>query len=288
MLGNPIDRRYVTIPQVKIVVPSNGTPLGIQDYLNAANIKIKKHVDNLNQKLSMAVEVVEDHTGRALLTRTVDQLIDYDVTAHMDILTLREAPVRKVVEIAVRDPFGNETIVAPTAYFTSDTRDPYTTVGLFPGQIWGSFLTDFEAFRVRTISGYSTLVSAIDTATNTLTAVGHPYQDGDIVRFQQAYQDETAPIMPTGLSVFTNYYAINVATDTLQISATSGGSAIDLTDSGAGKLFIGEIPEKIRRAIMIAAVSDYLEDEFDSTGKPGSSMPVEVKDLLRRYKRVWL
>lgn len=282
--------QYTTIPSIEMIVPANGEPLGIQDYLNAANIKLKKHVDNLSQKLVMARQAIEDYTGQALLTCTVDQIIDYNAEELMDKLTLRKAPVRKIVGVYTRDPFRNETLVPATSYYVSTSRDPYTVLGLLPGQIWNFFMRDDEAFRIRTISGYATLVSVVDPVGDILTAPGHPYSNGDLVRLQGAYLDDgTAPVMPGGLALYTNYYAVNVSGDNLQVSATSGGSPIDITGVGAGRIFVGEIPEKLRRAVMITATYDYLNDEFNDTGAEGNTgIPQEVIDLIRSYKRSWL
>lgn len=286
MLSEPSPRKYVTIPELREVLPPIGEPLGIQDYLNANNVKIKTHQDNLAQKIVMARQAIEEYTGRALVTRTVDQIIDYDIEAPMDILTLRMPPVRKINAVYIYDPYGNESLVAPTVYFKSMISDPYTTIGLFPGQIWGSFLADFEAFRINTICGYSTLVTAIDTTTDVITAAGHPYANGDIVRLQLAYDDATAPVVPGGLAIFTNYYAVNVSGDDLQLAATVNGSPIDITDIGAGKIFLGEIPEKLRRAILITAANDFLQDELAS--EDSDIIPAAVKNNIRSYKRVWI
>jgi len=286
MLSEPSERRYITIPELREVTPPIGEPLGIQDYLNAANVKIKTQKDNLAQKIVMARQAVEEYTGRALVTRVVDQIISYDIEQPMDILTLRMPPVRKINGVYIYDPYGNESLVASTVYFKSMTSDPYTTIGLFPGQIWGSFLADFEAFRINTVCGYSTLVTSIDVISNVITATGHPYTNGEIVRLQLAYDDDTAPLVPGGLALFTNYYAINVSGDNLQLAATPIGAAIDITDEGSGKIFLGEIPEKLRRAILITAANDFLQDELAIENN--EIIPAPVKNAIRSYKRTWI
>jgi hypothetical protein len=282
--------QYDVIPSVELIIPANGEPLGIQDYLNAANIKLKKHVDNLSQKIVMARQTIEEYTGRALLTCTVDQIIDYDSEVLMDKLVLRKPPVRKVVGVYTRDPFRNETLVPSTSYYVSTSADPFTTLGLLPGQIWNFFLRDDEAFRVRTISGYATLVASVNTGTGVINCPGHPYNNGDLVRLQGAYLDDgTAPVMPAGLALYTNYYAVNVSGDNLQLSATVNGSPIIPSSVGAGKLFLGEIPEKLRRAVMITATYDFLNDEYNDTGAEGTTgLPQEIRDLVRSYKRLWV
>lgn len=63
-----------------------------------------------------------------------------------------------------------------------------------------------------------------DPDTDIFTLVGHNYNDGDNVKL--------AGILPTGLSSSSSYYVINSDTDTFQLSATLGGSAIDFSTAG--------------------------------------------------------
>jgi hypothetical protein len=61
-----------------------------------------------------------------------------------------------------------------------------------------------------------------------LTATNHNLTNGAIVQLT------TTGTLPAPLAVLTNYYVINVSGATLQLSLTSGGSAITLTDTGSG------------------------------------------------------
>lgn len=63
---------------------------------------------------------------------------------------------------------------------------------------------------------------------NTLTVTSHGCSNGDFVRFR------TTGTLPAPLDTSTNYYVINKATNTFEVSLTSGGSAIDITDTGSG------------------------------------------------------
>jgi formate dehydrogenase assembly factor FdhD len=62
------------------------------------------------------------------------------------------------------------------------------------------------------------------------TKTGHGYSAGDIVVLT------TTDALPTGLSANTNYYVISagLTTDAFQVSATSGGSAINTSGSQSG------------------------------------------------------
>lgn len=61
-----------------------------------------------------------------------------------------------------------------------------------------------------------------------ITATGHDYSDGDVIQFA------TDTTLPAPLVAGTNYYARDVSGGTFKVSATRGGAAIDITDTGTG------------------------------------------------------
>jgi hypothetical protein len=70
------------------------------------------------------------------------------------------------------------------------------------------------------------------TTLDVLECVAHGYNDGDAVVAWAVPGDP----LPTGLVEGTIYFVINKTTDDLQLAATSGGAAINLTAIGAGTL----------------------------------------------------
>jgi hypothetical protein len=65
-------------------------------------------------------------------------------------------------------------------------------------------------------------------ATNNVNLTGHRYQNGDKVEFPTLTGG-------AGLTAGTDYYVVNAAANTFQVSATRGGAAIDITtDATAG------------------------------------------------------
>jgi hypothetical protein len=64
--------------------------------------------------------------------------------------------------------------------------------------------------------------------TNTFTATGHGMSNGDIVKLT------TTGTLPSGLAVGTDYYVINKATNTFQLSETRGGSVRTIGTTGTG------------------------------------------------------
>ena len=79
----------------------------------------------------------------------------------------------------------------------------------------------------RLADGTLNVVSSVVTMTSAnpgvVTWTGHTLQNGDIVEFS------TTGALPTAIAAGTEYYVVNVDTNTFQISATSGGTAINTT-----------------------------------------------------------
>jgi len=68
----------------------------------------------------------------------------------------------------------------------------------------------------------------VNTGTDTITIVGHGYTNGQKVTFT------STGTLPSGLVAATTYFIINATANTFQVSLTLGGSAVDITSTGAG------------------------------------------------------
>lgn len=66
-------------------------------------------------------------------------------------------------------------------------------------------------------------------ATNLFTASGHQFVEDQKVRVSNS-----GGALPSGLSTGTDYYVLNATTDTFQLSASRGGSAVSISDDGTG------------------------------------------------------
>lgn len=76
------------------------------------------------------------------------------------------------------------------------------------------------------------VANSADVTSDTLDCVAHGFSNGNSVVVWAVPGDP----LPTGLAEGTVYYVVGATTDTLQLSATSGGSAINITAIGAGFL----------------------------------------------------
>ena len=67
-----------------------------------------------------------------------------------------------------------------------------------------------------------------NASTDVITATAHGLSDGDPIRLT------TTGTLPAGLAASTDYYVRDKATNTFKLAASSGGTAIDITDTGSG------------------------------------------------------
>lgn len=81
------------------------------------------------------------------------------------------------------------------------------------------------------------VVSAVDTGTDTLTATAHGLSDGDIIKLT------STGTLPGGLLTTRDYYVINSAANTLKVSLSQGGSAVDITSAGSGTISLYELSQ---------------------------------------------
>lgn len=96
-----------------------------------------------------------------------------------------------------------------------------THVGLFSASTAGTFYGYFPA------GGFNPMGANIDAATDVFTSYAHGLANTN----QVLVYDTLAGGLPTGFTEGTVYFVVNSATDTFQLSATSGGAAITVTTS---------------------------------------------------------
>lgn len=116
----------------------------------------------------------------------------------------------------------------------------------------------------------------VNITTDTITLTAHSFEDDDLVSFS------TTDTLPAGLAVGTYYHIINKATNTVQVSAIQGGSAINLTDVGIGTHTI-EI-EGVRSLINDY---DFLVEIWEVNGT-GESLRLLIDSMDRQeIKDLW-
>jgi hypothetical protein len=109
-----------------------------------------------------------------------------------------------------------------------------------PGVDWGTV----EAIGFYTVSTAGTRQLKVDlggavqnfwalAADDVFRCAAHGYIAGQRVRVAALPNVS----LPTGIAAATDYYVVNPATDTFQLSLTSGGAVINFTGDGAGSVF---------------------------------------------------
>jgi hypothetical protein len=123
---------------------------------------------------------------------------------------------------------------SPAAGAMSLSGTPYTFncpasstaawVGYWSALTSGTFAGMFPA------GNYTAFTFTAPSSTDVLFAPGSAYSNGTTV----VVLPTAGSVLPTGLSEGTIYYVIAASSDSFQLSATSGGSAINLTADGSG------------------------------------------------------
>jgi hypothetical protein len=91
-------------------------------------------------------------------------------------------------------------------------------------------VTGFDVVKASTgfVPDFITNGVSVNTATDTITVSGRTFANDDKVMVA------ATTTMPGGLSAGTLYYAVNASGSACQLSATKGGSVIDITSAGSG------------------------------------------------------
>jgi hypothetical protein len=88
--------------------------------------------------------------------------------------------------------------------------------------------------RLEELTGVFVAASAVDASADTFTKTGHPFSDDDPMRVVSV-----GGSIPGGLTLGAILYAKVVDADTVQVKAAAGaGSAIDLTTTGTGDIYL--------------------------------------------------
>jgi uncharacterized phiE125 gp8 family phage protein len=227
----------------------------------------------INALIATARGYAESYTNRALVARELDWVRDKFCAK----LIVPVSPVRSVTSIKYLDASGAEQSLTTSAYAVDAESAPARIVEAY-GQTWPTTLDTVNAVTVRLKAGYAIPFTAI-AESDVLTAKGHSYSNGDIVRVSN-----TGGALPAGLAALTDYHVVNATADTLQLSSTAGGSAINITDIGSGTNFLGEIPREIQHAMLLLIAELYERRESAIVGSIINEVPFSTSALLSPYR----
>lgn len=216
---------------------------------------------------------VESVTNRRLVTQVL--------RASMPALPCRidlHSPARKVASVTYLDDAGASQTLASADYVV-DLADLPANITRAYAATWPCTYEHPAAVTVNYTAGYATPFT-VNTTSNVVTAVGHPYANGDVVPLSNTGGD-----LPGGLTAGTVYYAVGVSGNDLQLSLTEGGSAVDITSAGTGTHFLGEVPPELIQA-MLTMVRHWFDRKGAVSDYQAYEVPMGAKMLMSPYK-VW-
>lgn len=190
-----------------------------------------------------------------------------------DFIELNKTPLLRVNSVKYIDTDGNEQTL-PTVDFRVDKNyilGRIEAVDGFPGTD-----TRANAVTVNYDAGFTDGVKTTVPATDIFTITAHGFTNGDSKRLMTV--DGT---LPAGLSLNKNYFIITATTDTFQLSLTSGGGAVDVSDTGTDDWYVGEIPMNLLAAIK-HRVRGSLDNPYDFNIRLKN--PSRFDDMIDAFK----
>lgn len=225
--------------------------------------------------IGAAREQAEAITHRSLILQTWEQTYDsWPCT-----IELPCGPLRAVVSVQYIDSHGvTQTLDVPD--YTVDIKSTLGRVVPAYGMSWPSIRNHLNSITVQYQSGYAVPFTAV-AGTDVITAVDHPYANGDRIKLSNSGGE-----LPAGLGVTGRYYAVNVSGNDLKLSTTLGGVPIDLTGAGTGTHYLGIVPESIRQAMLLMIGHWYENRESINIDGNATEIPMTSEMLLAPHRVV--
>ncbi|CAB4164953.1 hypothetical protein UFOVP824_11 [uncultured Caudovirales phage] len=150
------------------------------------------------------------------------------------------------------------------------------------GNGYARFHTQGATLSPGSPAAYSTTktISAIDLVNNIITSNAHGYADGTPVKVS------ATTTMPAGLTAGTTYYVIYYSANTYKLSATSGGTEIDITSAGAGTITTNRV-YSIAELVSSGGTNYYCIAETAGNAPPNATywyaMPAGIYEIPTPY-----
>jgi uncharacterized phiE125 gp8 family phage protein len=225
--------------------------------------------------ISAARDYCQQYEGRAYTEQTITAYTDN----FKSIISLPMPPVISVTSVKYRDEDDVWQTLSTDYYTLRNDIEPayieFDLTGL-------SYTLAGEPNQIEIIykAGY---VTSFEAATSDTLTVGRAiFADGDTVVVDTDQSDLPAP-----LAIATTYYVRDVSGSTLKLATSSGGTAVDITDTGTGTHYIGKsaVPARVKAAISLL-VSHWYEHRLAACEAQLNQIPIGVNSLLS--ERVWV
>jgi uncharacterized phiE125 gp8 family phage protein len=247
-------------------------PISLQECKDHLRLDGDLEDAHLSALISAARGWVEGFWGRQLVAATWKLTLDAFPSGTIGLLY---PPLISVSSISYVDT-GGTTQTLSTSTYTADTESEPARIVPAYNEDWPDTRDVINAVAVTYRAGFAAPFTAV-AATDVCTITGRTLADTDVVRISNSGGQ-----LPAGLSANTDYYVRDYSSGTFKLAATSGGSAINITDAGTGTHFVGVIPAKAIHAmkLLIGHWWENREAVAVEQGVTALPIPFAVESLL--------
>lgn len=250
-------------------------PFAAPIHVAEARLHVKQDIADDDAVLAVCIgaarDTAESETERALVSTKFELLLD--AFPHGAIV-LPRSPIIRVHAVEYRDGAGDWQTVLAAAYVLDDSGITPRIAPAF-GTVWPVAQSQVGSVRVVFSAGYAASVS-VDATTNVVTLRG--WKDlavDDVLRFSNS-----GGTLPAPLQAGVDYYVKTlIGADACTLSATAGGSQIDITSAGSGLHFVGAVPDGIKAWMLLRTCSLY-EHRGEVAVTKGALTPLPYVDRM--------
>lgn len=251
--------------RVTQTLPPQGEPLHLDD----AKVHVREEdtaadVD-ITALVAQARQQVEMWTGRQLVCATWKLYLD----SFPGEIRLPFPPLRSVSSITYVDSDGTTQTLATSEYTVDTNQEPARIVEAY-SKSWPVTRAHINAVIVTFIAGYA--VPFTGATTDVCTWKGENPTDED--SYMLTNSGGASAALPAGLSANTLYYVRDASAATCKFETSVGGGAVDITGTGTGNHYVGEVPGPLLRAMRLLIGHWYRTREAES-------VPVDIYERIR-------
>jgi uncharacterized phiE125 gp8 family phage protein len=249
-------------------------PIGLYETKAHCRVQVTADDTYLTDRIRDVREYVEE--GLSLQFVAATWRLKLDEFPEDDEILLPRGPVIGISAISYVDSDGATQSLTSSDY-QLDTSKKLARLQPAYGEAWPSTREQLNAVTVDFYAGYLAPFTAV-AATNVITVQGRTLTNGDKFRLSN-HHTESGGALPGGLSANTDYYVISASGSTGKLSLTSGGSEVDITDTGTGTHFLGQLPGRARSLLNVLVANLYENREAVIKGTIVAELPWAAQSL---------
>lgn len=245
-------------------------PAGLPMSVLEARAHVRQDSAADDSKLEAAIRAcamfAQTECQRTLVATRYKQVLD----RFCRVIELPFGPVRRVVSVRYIDSAGTWQTLATAAYVVDLESLPGRITEAW-GYTWPPTLPQLGTTVEVVFDAGDAVPIAVDSAANTVTVQGAwpALAVGDVLRLSNS-----GGALPGGLAADTDYYVQAVpSAGSYKLAATAGGAEIDITSTGTGQHYIGEVPAAVKAWMLLRIGSLFESREADAVGYSVTPMP---------------